>query len=107
MHYLEYQDASSSYIGFPNGLWCNGPLTTCDCYTEPMSDPSYSCPREGIPGWDPSWYSPICRGWYMGQQIAFEDEPNSPREFISDIYMMMGNNRAGLTATAPIQIYEA
>jgi hypothetical protein len=101
MHYYEDTLSASSFIGFPNGMWCNGPLTSCACYTVSMSDPNYSCPREEIPGWDPKFYSPICRGWYKDQAAAFS--PDSPRGILSYLYLYM-SGQIGATACAPINI---
>jgi hypothetical protein len=66
-------------------------MSNVQFFVEPMTDdPSYECTREkgapNIAGWDPKYYSPVCRTWFTDQKKAFETNPSAPRGIMTDLY---------------------
>lgn len=54
------------------GMFCDSPFIVNEFFHGALNaDPDYSCPASEFPfeykGWDPKWYSPLCRGWYKEQ----------------------------------------
>ena len=71
-HIIQDGDYFSSgfFIGQrETGMICNNPLTVQDFHFKPLADPDYDCEASKFPfeyqGWDPKWYSPLCRTWYQ------------------------------------------
>ena len=83
------------------GMICEVPVLSFDFYNKDKdwSTPDYDCEFNELPfyypGWDPKWYSPICRDWFK------EQESHPTRNTLGEIYINSAKE-FGLTPCAPI-----
>ena len=65
--------SSGSFMGLQDSaMFCNSPFSVNFFYDRPSGDPEYVCPESALPhsfpGWDPKWFSPVCRPWFKFQK---------------------------------------
>ena len=102
--YANLHGPSKTFIGTKNGFYCVGPAANTSLYNghaDIHDGNNYTCPREGVKNWDPTWYSPVCRNWYNITSNSYN--ATQLRGSMTPLYKYAGDSTMGLTTCVPIQ----
>ena len=92
---MSFSTLTDAYVGFDvSGVMCYNNLNVAAKVSLQRNmtalDPTYNCVREGVPGWQTQFYSPVCRSWFIDQKASPE------RPIMTSLYTFSTGDR-GIT----------